>query len=91
MEEQSGSTQPKLSKTPTGSTADLTGGKSGSGKTIGNYEVVKNIGEGSFAKVRLAVHRLTGQKVSSSTPSFLMLTTQIQGCHQMHRQSESSG
>ncbi|KAJ3069489.1 MAP microtubule affinity-regulating kinase 1 [Podochytrium sp. JEL0797] len=33
-------------------------------KNIGNYEVLKTVGEGSFAKVKLAVHRLTKQKVA---------------------------
>ena len=31
---------------------------------IGNYEIVKNLGEGSFAKVKLGVHKLTRQNVS---------------------------
>jgi carbon catabolite-derepressing protein kinase len=35
----------------------------GKPKYIGNYEIIKTIGEGSFAKVKLAIHRLTGQKV----------------------------
>jgi hypothetical protein len=36
----------------------------GKPKYIGNYEIIKTIGEGSFAKVKLGIHRLTGQKVS---------------------------
>ena len=32
-------------------------------KFLGNYEIMKTIGEGSFAKVKLAVHRLTKKKV----------------------------
>ncbi|KAJ3021610.1 MAP microtubule affinity-regulating kinase 1 [Thoreauomyces humboldtii] len=31
---------------------------------IGNYDYVRSIGEGSFAKVKMAVHRLTGEKVA---------------------------
>ncbi|KAJ3039777.1 MAP microtubule affinity-regulating kinase 1 [Rhizophlyctis rosea] len=31
---------------------------------VGNYEILKTIGEGSFAKVKLGVHRLTGEKVA---------------------------
>jgi carbon catabolite-derepressing protein kinase len=31
---------------------------------IGNYKVGKTLGEGSFAKVKLAVHSMTGQKVT---------------------------
>jgi hypothetical protein len=30
---------------------------------LGNYEIVRTIGEGSFAKVKLAVHRFTGVQV----------------------------
>ncbi|KAJ3132544.1 MAP/microtubule affinity-regulating kinase 3 [Physocladia obscura] len=33
-------------------------------KHIGNYEILKTIGEGSFAKVKLAIHRLTKQRVA---------------------------
>jgi MAP/microtubule affinity-regulating kinase len=32
-------------------------------KTIGYYDLDKNIGEGNFAKVRLGTHTLTGEKV----------------------------
>lgn len=32
--------------------------------TIGHYEMDKNIGEGNFAKVRLARHSITGQQVA---------------------------
>ncbi|KAH9268891.1 hypothetical protein BASA84_000011 [Batrachochytrium salamandrivorans] len=32
--------------------------------SIGYYDLEKNIGEGNFAKVRLATHTLTGQKVA---------------------------
>lgn len=35
---------------------------------IGNYDFVRTIGEGSFAKVKLGVHRLTGEKVSNQEP-----------------------
>jgi hypothetical protein len=43
-------------------------------KYVGNYEMLKTVGEGSFARVKLAVHRLTNQKVitySVNKPSFL--------------------
>lgn len=55
--------QPK----PTKSNTDLT--KSDRKSVIGNYEVSKSLGEGSFAKVKLATHRLTGQKVNVSPDS----------------------
>ncbi|KAF2502714.1 Pkinase-domain-containing protein [Lophium mytilinum] len=31
---------------------------------IGQYNIVKTLGEGSFGKVKLAIHRVTGQKVA---------------------------
>ena len=33
-------------------------------KRVGNYLLGKKLGEGAFAKVRLGLHRLAGQKVS---------------------------
>jgi serine/threonine protein kinase len=33
-------------------------------KKVGNYIILKTIGEGSFAKVRLGVHLITEMKVS---------------------------
>ncbi|KAH6563154.1 hypothetical protein BASA50_005312 [Batrachochytrium salamandrivorans] len=33
-------------------------------KNVGNYELHQTVGEGSFAKVKLATHRLTKQKVA---------------------------
>ena len=34
------------------------------GSRIGNYQIVKTLGEGSFGKVKLAYHVTTGQKVA---------------------------
>jgi len=34
--------------------------------SIGYYDLEKNVGEGNFAKVKLATHTLTGQKVNNS-------------------------
>lgn len=34
------------------------------GKTIGNYSISKTIGEGTFGKVKLGTHKLTGEKVA---------------------------
>ena len=31
--------------------------------SIGNYTFQKTVGEGNFAKVKLATHKLTGQEV----------------------------
>ena len=31
--------------------------------TIGNYVLMKTLGEGNFAKVKLAKHKITGQEV----------------------------
>lgn len=33
-------------------------------KKVGNYVILKTIGEGSFAKVRMGVHLITEMKVS---------------------------
>lgn len=33
-------------------------------KKVGNYIILKTIGEGSFAKVRLGIHLITEMKVS---------------------------
>jgi len=35
-------------------------------KKVGNYVILKTIGEGSFAKVRLGVHLITEMKVIES-------------------------
>ena len=36
-------------------------------KRVGGYILGKTLGEGSFAKVRIATHVLTNEKVSSNT------------------------
>ena len=36
----------------------------GAGRSIGNYLLSKTIGEGTFGKVKLGVHLLTGEKVA---------------------------
>ena len=35
-------------------------------KKVGNYIILKTIGEGSFAKVRLGVHLITDMKVNET-------------------------
>ncbi|TNN47444.1 Serine/threonine-protein kinase MARK1 [Liparis tanakae] len=35
---------------------------------VGNYRLLKTIGKGNFAKVKLAKHTLTGREVSRDTP-----------------------
>jgi hypothetical protein len=42
--------------------------------TIGHYEMNKNIGEGNFAKVRLARHTITGQQVKFTFSIFHLCT-----------------
>ena len=69
-------TQPKPSKSNT----DLT--KSDRKTVIGNYEVSKSLGEGSFAKVKLATHRLTGQKVSAFPDSHSNLRKFVYSSHE---------
>ena len=38
--------------------------KSRTDQRIGAYNVIRTLGEGSFGKVKLAVHRMTGQQVA---------------------------
>ncbi len=33
-------------------------------RTIGNYVLTRNLGEGTFGKVKLGIHSLTGEKVA---------------------------
>lgn len=48
---------------PAGESGDLpTSGKAG--QRLGHYHVKKTLGEGSFGKVKLAVHRVSGQEVA---------------------------
>ncbi len=35
-----------------------------SSRTIGNYVLTRNLGEGTFGKVKLGIHSLTGEKVA---------------------------
>ena len=39
-------------------------GHSSQGRSIGNYLLSKTIGEGTFGKVKLGVHLLTGERVA---------------------------
>lgn len=34
------------------------------GRSIGNYVLTRNLGEGTFGKVKLGIHSLTGEKVA---------------------------
>lgn len=48
---------------PAAGTGDLpTSGKAG--QRLGHYHVKRTLGEGSFGKVKLAVHRISGQEVA---------------------------
>ena len=33
-------------------------------RTIGNYVLTRNLGEGTFGKVKLGIHSMTGEKVA---------------------------
>jgi len=44
------------------------------GSRIGNYQIVKTLGEGSFGKVKLAYHITTGQKVALKIINKKLLT-----------------
>ncbi|KAL8704441.1 MAG: hypothetical protein Q9201_002399 [Fulgogasparrea decipioides] len=51
------------SRQPEPQSGDLpTGGRAG--QRLGHYQVKKTLGEGSFGKVKLAVHRISGQEVA---------------------------
>ena len=43
---------------------DLVKQVSSKSRHVGNYELMKTIGEGSFATVKIATHRFTGQQVA---------------------------
>ncbi|KZO91640.1 Pkinase-domain-containing protein [Calocera viscosa TUFC12733] len=47
--------------------------------TIGQYKLLQNIGEGSFGKVKLAVHTVTGQKVAMKIISRQMIVQMEMG------------
>ena len=56
----------KMTSNPSGG-----GGNSSSANnqnTIGHYVLGKALGEGTFGKVKLGTHILTGEKVSKNTP-----------------------
>ncbi len=44
-------------------TSEMVGGAR-TGQRIGHYSIKKTLGEGSFGKVKLAVHRISGQEVA---------------------------
>ncbi|KAK1749958.1 putative serine/threonine protein kinase [Echria macrotheca] len=54
--------------------------KARSEQRIGAYNIVKTLGEGSFGKVKLAVHRSTGQKVALKIiPRKKLISRDMQG------------
>ena len=48
-----------------GKTKKMEGNPDAALTSIGNYVFSKTLGEGNFAKVKLAKHKLTGQEVST--------------------------
>ena len=50
---------------PTSPNATNTQQKTNKDKTIGQYQLGKSIGEGTFGKVKLGTHILTGEKVTT--------------------------
>lgn len=48
---------------------------------LGQYKIVKTLGEGSFGKVKLAIHAVTGQKVALKIISSckLLVRDRLQG------------
>lgn len=58
-------------------------------KKIGNYEIIKTLGEGSYGKVKLAVHEQTGEKVALKIIKYSHYTTGAQtqrGLQLIHRE-----
>lgn len=53
-----------MASTTTAAGAPPTTEKSRTEQRVGQYNIVRTLGEGSFGKVKLAVHRSTGQKVA---------------------------
>ena len=45
---------------------------------LSNYKYIKNIGEGTFGKVKLAIHKLTGEKVAIKVLQKNLITGQKQ-------------
>ena len=72
--------EPELLQTPklggaAAAAAGVNDGKTGGepkkkSRSIGHYIIGKNIGEGTFGKVKLGTHILTGEKVSSILSNF---------------------
>lgn len=56
--------QPQTGSQRTNSNAGDVSGSGRTGQRIGQYSVKKTLGEGSFGKVKLAVHRISGQEVA---------------------------
>lgn len=55
--------RPVAAEQPSSDTSDLpTEGRTG--QRIGQYTIKRTLGEGSFGKVKLAVHRVSGQEVA---------------------------
>lgn len=53
---------PAGSQRPESNAGEMVNGRTG--QRIGQYSVKKTLGEGSFGKVKLAVHRVSGQEVA---------------------------
>ena len=53
-------------------------------KLLGEYKIGRTIGEGAFSKVKLATHKVTGQKVGTMTVpvATLTITYNLTGGHQ---------
>ncbi|KAJ3177093.1 MAP/microtubule affinity-regulating kinase 3 [Gaertneriomyces sp. JEL0708] len=54
---------------------------------IGNYDFVRTVGEGSFAKVKLAIHKLTGEKVAVKVVDKAALSDSYSQTH-LHREAQ---
>lgn len=54
--------------------------------SVGNYNFGKTLGEGNFAKVKLAKHKLTGQEVKKAYRTLIDNVHFLLGRHKNNRQ-----
>ena len=61
----------------------------GSPLRVGFYEIEGKIGQGNFAVVRLARHRITKTEVRSKISKYCANRTSYKGCNKNHRQDKT--
>ncbi|KND03562.1 CAMK/CAMKL/MARK protein kinase [Spizellomyces punctatus DAOM BR117] len=76
-----------LARPALGIEQDVQGKRHSHQNRIGNYDFIRTIGEGSFAKVKLAVHRLLGEKVAIKVIDKQTLPDSYSVAH-LHREAQ---